>query len=103
MNKSYELSSPDTHDISFVSSGRPSIDQMFPSIYGYQEPALPSPRISTSSEFDYRNFAPSLSGKTSSAVDHMLSLQIDHSSRSLESQNSCSTQIKVRTVCPAEL
>ncbi|XP_040996225.1 U-box domain-containing protein 35-like [Juglans microcarpa x Juglans regia] len=91
-NKSYELSTTDTHDISFVSSGRPSIDQMFPSIYGYQEPELPTPRISTSSEFDYRNFGSSLSGNIS--IDHVLSSQFEHPN-SLESRNSsCSSQIK---------
>ncbi|XP_035546670.1 U-box domain-containing protein 35-like [Juglans regia] len=99
MNKSYELSTTDTHDISFVSSGRPSIDQMFPSIYGYQEPELPT-RISTSSEFDYRNFGSSLSGNIS--IDHELSSPFEHSS-SLESRNSsCSSQIKVRTICLGE-
>ncbi|KAJ4964120.1 hypothetical protein NE237_024059 [Protea cynaroides] len=53
--KSYgELSAPDT-DISFVSSGRPSIDRMFPSLYDHLESGRTS-RLSTSSDIDNRSF-----------------------------------------------
>ncbi|KAK2986984.1 LOW QUALITY PROTEIN: hypothetical protein RJ640_024882 [Escallonia rubra] len=49
--KSYrELSSLDT-DISFVSSGRPSIDRLFPS-YGYSFEMGATPRFSNFSDID---------------------------------------------------
>ncbi|XP_042492007.1 U-box domain-containing protein 35-like isoform X2 [Macadamia integrifolia] len=51
--KSYgDLPAPDT-DISFVSSGRPSIDRMFPSLYDHLESGR-TPRLSTSSDHDKR-------------------------------------------------
>ncbi|KAJ7958636.1 Protein kinase domain [Quillaja saponaria] len=46
-----EISTPDT-DISFVSSGRPSIDRLFPSLYDNQEMGLPNSRLSYGSDFD---------------------------------------------------
>ncbi|KAK9279235.1 hypothetical protein L1049_012913 [Liquidambar formosana] len=50
--KSYgELSGPDT-DISFVSSGRASIDRIFPSFYDNNELGR-TPRLSNSSDIDY--------------------------------------------------
>ncbi|XXG70959.1 hypothetical protein AAC387_Pa07g0318 [Persea americana] len=47
-----DLSFPDT-DISFVSSGRPSIDRMFPSLYDHMETA---PRLSSASTGFDRSF-----------------------------------------------
>ncbi|KAF8392767.1 hypothetical protein HHK36_021004 [Tetracentron sinense] len=53
--KSYgQLPSPDT-DISYVSSGRPSIDRMFPSLYDNLESSR-TPRLSNSSDLDNRSF-----------------------------------------------
>ncbi|XP_043712074.1 U-box domain-containing protein 35 isoform X2 [Telopea speciosissima] len=53
--KSYgDLPAPDT-DISFVSSGRPSIDRMFPSLYDHLESGR-TPRLSTSSDIEKRSF-----------------------------------------------
>ncbi|CAK7354368.1 unnamed protein product [Dovyalis caffra] len=50
--KSYgELSVPDT-DISFVSSGRPSIDRIFPSFYDNTETSRTPPRLSNISDID---------------------------------------------------
>ncbi|KAM7265387.1 hypothetical protein ACFE04_003070 [Oxalis oulophora] len=53
--KSYgEISMPDT-DISFVSSGRPSIDRIFPSMYENSDPGgggRTPPRLSNFSDFD---------------------------------------------------
>lgn len=98
MNKSYELS-PDT-DISFVSSGRPSIDRLFPSLHDSHEPGM-SPRFSASSDFDMlKNFASSLSGHKS--VD-MSSSQYDFSNHSNDSGVSSSSQTMVRTILPKNL
>ncbi|KAK9097594.1 hypothetical protein Sjap_023091 [Stephania japonica] len=47
-----ELTLPDT-DISFVSSGRPSVDRMFPSFYDTMDTTR-TPRLSTSSDADSR-------------------------------------------------
>ncbi|KAI4316194.1 hypothetical protein L6164_024197 [Bauhinia variegata] len=50
--KSYgELSLPDT-DISFVSSGRPSTDRLFPSLYDNSDSGFSNPRISYSADMD---------------------------------------------------
>ncbi|KAM2039395.1 hypothetical protein ACFX1T_012841 [Malus domestica] len=94
-NKSYELSS-DT-DISFVSSGRPSVDHMFPSFYDDLDSG---PRLSISPEIDSRSSTSSYSSgmnnrsSTSSYSGHkfidMSSSPYDFSSSSIESGNSCS-------------
>ncbi|OMO91083.1 hypothetical protein COLO4_18649 [Corchorus olitorius] len=50
--KSYpDLPMPDT-DISFVSSGRPSIDRIFPAFYDCQESSRTTPRLSNVSDVD---------------------------------------------------
>lgn len=50
--KSYgELCVPDT-DISFVSSGRPSVDRMFPAFYDVLEVGRPTNRLSNVSDMD---------------------------------------------------
>ena len=51
-DKSYgELHMPDS-DISFVSSGRPSTDRLFPSLYNSSESGYSNPRLSYSSDTD---------------------------------------------------
>ncbi|KAL5538649.1 hypothetical protein UlMin_043608 [Ulmus minor] len=83
MNRSYELS-PET-DISFVSSGRPSMDRMFPAFYDNMEAGM-SPRYSNESDFDFlRNVASNLPGNKS--VD-LTSSHYDFSSSSIESGKS---------------
>ncbi|CAB4268692.1 unnamed protein product [Prunus armeniaca] len=79
MNNSYDLS-PERTDISFVSSGRPSIDRMFPS--------LTTPRKSISPEFDNRSSASSYSRHQ--FIDMSSSPQ-DFSSSSMESGKSWSS------------
>ncbi|XP_004513116.1 U-box domain-containing protein 52-like isoform X2 [Cicer arietinum] len=65
-HKAYESSIPDS-DISFVSSGRPSIDRIFPSLYNVDDldnssSGIPS-RLSFGSDFDAKSsFASSFSG-----------------------------------------
>ncbi|KAJ4957677.1 hypothetical protein NE237_024788 [Protea cynaroides] len=62
--KSYgDLPPPET-DISFVSSGRPSIDRMFPSLYDHIESSR-TPRLSTNSDHDNRNIETFRSGNKS--------------------------------------
>ncbi|OIV93978.1 hypothetical protein TanjilG_05681 [Lupinus angustifolius] len=58
--KAYESSIPDS-DISFVSSGRPSIDRMFPSFYDEMD----SGRLSSGSDYDTRSYGSSFSGAKS--------------------------------------
>ncbi|PHT93394.1 hypothetical protein T459_01276 [Capsicum annuum] len=53
--KPYEISQPDT-DISFVSSGRPSIDSMFPSFADSYDSGATPPRLSAFSDFEGQNF-----------------------------------------------
>ena len=64
-------------DISFVSSGRPSIDRLFPSLYDDMDSGFTS-RFSSGSDFDIRSFSSSLSGAKS----------IDHGDYSFSSQDS---------------
>ncbi|KAI3892081.1 hypothetical protein MKW92_016863 [Papaver armeniacum] len=54
-----EYSNPDT-DISYVSSGRPSVDRMFPSLYDNFDPVRTPPRLSNSSDMDGRKSFESL-------------------------------------------
>lgn len=98
MNKSYELSVPDT-DISFVSNGRPSVDCMLPSLYDNHDSGM-TPRLSTSSEFDIRSFGTSLSGNKSI---HIVPPQFEyssgsHSSGSHESGAAWGSQNMVRAI-----
>ncbi|RDX63444.1 U-box domain-containing protein 35, partial [Mucuna pruriens] len=74
--RSYESSIPDS-DISFVSSGRPSVDRMFPSSYDDLDTGMNS-RLSIGSDFDTRSFGSSFSGARS----------IDHGDYSFSSQDS---------------
>ncbi|XVE71429.1 hypothetical protein DITRI_Ditri10aG0149300 [Diplodiscus trichospermus] len=51
--KSYpELAMPDTTDISFVSSGRPSVDRLFPAFHDNQEIIRTAPRLSSVSDVE---------------------------------------------------
>lgn len=61
--KSYESSIADS-DISFVSSARPSVDRVFPSLYDDLDSGIAS-RLSTGSDYDSRSFASSFSGPKS--------------------------------------
>ncbi|RHN43541.1 putative protein kinase RLK-Pelle-RLCK-IXb family [Medicago truncatula] len=75
---SYESSISDS-DISFVSSGRPSIDRMFHSLYEEMDSGNGiTPRISGSSDYDLRSFGSLYSGVKS----------IDHNDYSFTSQGS---------------
>lgn len=75
---SYESSISDS-DISFVSSGRPSIDRMFHSLYEEMDSGYGiTPRISGSSDYDLRSFGSLYSGVKS----------IDHNDYSFTSQDS---------------
>ncbi|XP_028759578.1 U-box domain-containing protein 35-like [Neltuma alba] len=71
--KPYESSIPDS-DISFVSSGRPSIDRMSNSTYDDFEPGM-APRLSNSSDFDGRSSESSFSGARHSEVNFSFSSQ----------------------------
>ena len=77
MTKAFELSIPDS-DISYVSTGRPSTDRMFP-LFDNIESGL-NPRLSTSSDFDDNNFGSLFAGNKS--ID-MTSSQVDFSSKNL--------------------
>ncbi|GKV37767.1 hypothetical protein SLEP1_g45757 [Rubroshorea leprosula] len=58
--KSYaELPTPDT-DISFVTSGRPSVDRIFPAFYDSESNNRTPPRLSNFSEFDNNSSVESL-------------------------------------------
>ncbi|CAM8975697.1 unnamed protein product [Rhodiola kirilowii] len=58
--KSYIDFGTSDSDISFVSSGRPSVDRLFPSLYESNEGGRsPAPRFSNSSEMELRGFEPS--------------------------------------------
>ncbi|XP_011019963.1 PREDICTED: U-box domain-containing protein 34-like [Populus euphratica] len=89
----YEPSIPDS-DISFVSSGRPSIDHTFPAIYDAFETGMTprlsnafetgmTPRLSNGSDYEYRSFGSLYSGNKS--ID--ASSQYNFSSTSQESGN----------------
>ncbi|VYS53359.1 unnamed protein product [Arabidopsis thaliana] len=47
-----DLTVPES-DISFISSGRPSIDRIFPSLYDNNDPSRTPPRLSNFSDMDY--------------------------------------------------
>ncbi|KAL2342628.1 hypothetical protein Fmac_003913 [Flemingia macrophylla] len=79
--RSYEPSVLDC-DISFVSSGRPSIDRMFPSLYDDLDSGM-NPRLSVGSDFDVRSFGSSISGaKSIDQGDYSFSSQDSGRSRS---------------------
>ncbi|OVA15765.1 Protein kinase domain [Macleaya cordata] len=71
-DRSYgETSVPDS-DISFVSSGRPSTEHMFPSLYDNYDPGRTPPRLSNSSDIDSRrSFESSRTGPKSMDLQYM--------------------------------
>ncbi|MCH98700.1 U-box domain-containing protein 35-like, partial [Trifolium medium] len=78
-HRSYESTIPES-DISFVSSGRPSVDRMFPSLYEEMDSGSGiTPRLSGGSDYDVRSFGSSFSGGAKS---------IDQSEYSFSSQDS---------------
>lgn len=94
IHRSYESSIPDS-DISFVSSGRPSVDRMFPSMYDDLDSGI-TPRLSSGSDFDVRSFGSSFSGAKSIDLasphgDYSFSSQDSGMSSSRLSQNMVST------------
>ncbi|XP_022731482.1 U-box domain-containing protein 35-like [Durio zibethinus] len=74
----YEPSIPES-DISYVSSGRPSTDRMFPSLYDNMD--FGTPRLSISSDYDDISFGSSYSGNRSMEFNS----QFECSSSSVES------------------
>ncbi|XP_073226115.1 U-box domain-containing protein 35 isoform X2 [Cicer arietinum] len=88
IHRSYESTIPDS-DISFVSSGRPSVDRMFPSLYEEMDSQTGmTPRLSIGSDFDLRSFGSSFSGAKS--ID-----QNDYSFSSQDSGMSMSSQPRI--------
>lgn len=88
-----ELSVPES-DISFVSSGRPSIDRIFPNLYDNNDPSRTPPRLSNFSDMDYGpSFESSNYGRRS--VD-IISSPTDLSSGSFESERFSSASAMVR-------
>ncbi|CAJ1951637.1 unnamed protein product [Sphenostylis stenocarpa] len=69
--KSYESSKLPDSDISFVSSGRPSIDRLFPTMYDDLDSAsgISPGRFSCGSDYDARSFASSLSSQGHNSID----------------------------------
>ncbi|KAK2398143.1 U-box domain-containing protein [Trifolium repens] len=94
-HKAYESSVPDS-DISFVSSGRPSIDRIFPSLYSIDDldttsfsSGNPTGRLSSGSDFDARNsFASSFSGGGGGGGQNSIDLSSPMDNYSFSSQGS---------------
>lgn len=79
-------------DISFVSSGRPSVDQMFPSLYDNVD----VPRLSVSSEYGQNRFSIATSYSSGKESIDLGSPYAGNSSSSLESgRQSFSLQCQV--------
>ncbi|XP_024014162.1 U-box domain-containing protein 52 isoform X2 [Eutrema salsugineum] len=77
-----DLSVPES-DISFVSSGRPSIDRIFPNIYDNNDPNRTPPRLSNFSDMDYSPSIDQSSNYGRRSVD--ISSPTDYSSGSFDS------------------
>jgi len=94
-HRSYESSISDS-DISFVSSGRPSIDRMFPSLYEEMDSGY-GPRLSGGSDYDIRSFGSSFSAAKS--IDHndysFTSQDSGHSGMSMSSQSRISNSVSL--------
>lgn len=95
--KSYgDLSVPES-DISFISSGRPSIDRIFPSLYDNNDPTRTPPRLSNFSDMDYSSNLDQSSNYGRRSVD--LNSPTDFSTGSLESERfSSASQSIVRPI-----
>ncbi|CAI8619652.1 unnamed protein product [Vicia faba] len=92
-HRSYESTVIDS-DISFVSSGRPSIDRMFPSMYEEMDSGSGmTPRLSGGSDYDIRSFGSSYSGAKS--IDHDYSFCSQDSGRSVSPQQMVSSSDEV--------
>ncbi|CAL9233790.1 unnamed protein product [Arabidopsis halleri] len=82
--KSYgDLSVPES-DISFISSGRPSIDRIFPSLYDNNDPNRTPSRLSNFSDMDYSSSLDQSSNYGRRSVD--MNSPTDFSTGSLESE-----------------
>ncbi|CAK7345791.1 unnamed protein product [Dovyalis caffra] len=92
----YEPSTPES-DISFVSSGRPSTDLMFPSYYDVSEPGM-APWLSNSSDYDYRSLGSSNSGNKSidASTQYNFSSASEESGTSWPSQNMDGVEAEMR-------
>lgn len=93
---SYVSSAPES-DISFVSSARPSVDRLFPSLYDDLDAGI-APRLSTGSDFGGRlSFASSFSSgpKSIDMGDYSFTSQV--SSRISVSENNVRTMSKIHT------
>ncbi|GAU30951.1 hypothetical protein TSUD_143990, partial [Trifolium subterraneum] len=94
-HKAYESSLHDS-DISFVSSGRPSIDRIFPSLYNIDDldttsisSGIPNIRLSGGSDFDaISSFASSSSGGGGGGGQNSIDLSSPMDNYSFGSQNS---------------
>ncbi|KAK2986972.1 hypothetical protein RJ640_024870 [Escallonia rubra] len=93
--KSYgELSSPDT-DISFVSSGRPSIDRLFPS-YGDSFEMGATPRFSNFSDVDRQSFESFRIGRKS--ADSTTPPELSYSSFESDMSSPSQATVNVRQI-----
>ncbi|KAG7567530.1 Protein kinase domain [Arabidopsis thaliana x Arabidopsis arenosa] len=82
--KSYgDLSVPES-DISFISSGRPSIDRIFPSLYDNNDPNRTPPRLSNFSDMDNSSILDQSSNYGRRSVD--MNSPTDYSTGSFESE-----------------
>ncbi|XP_010431592.1 PREDICTED: U-box domain-containing protein 52-like [Camelina sativa] len=91
-----ELSVPES-DISFVSSGRPSIDRIFPSLYDNNDPNRTPPRLSNFSDMDYGSNFDQSSNYGRRSMD--MNSPTDMSSGSFESERfSSASQTVVRPI-----
>lgn len=89
-----DLSVPES-DISFVSSGRPSIDRMFPNINDMNDPNRTPPRLSNLSDMDYGPNFESSSNYGRRSVD--VNSPTDLSSGSFENERFSSASAMVRS------
>ncbi|KAF8389484.1 hypothetical protein HHK36_026179 [Tetracentron sinense] len=93
--KSYgEISVPDT-DISFVSSGRPSIDHIFPSFYDNQESGR-TPRLSNSSDRSFESIRSGPKSVDLSSIHEFSSISQDSGRMSWSSQNMDDVEAEMR-------
>ncbi|KAK7358469.1 hypothetical protein VNO77_00397 [Canavalia gladiata] len=92
-HRAYESSIPES-DISFVSSGRPSLDRLFPSLYDDPDSGM-NARLSSGSDFDVRSFGSSFSGaKSIDQCDYSFSSQDSGTSISSSSRLSVSDEME---------
>ncbi|XP_022131589.1 U-box domain-containing protein 35-like isoform X2 [Momordica charantia] len=94
-----EMSLPDT-DISFVSSGRPSVDRLFPSYFDTPDSGRVTPRLSSGTEADmYNSFESQPFGRRSVDVNYppeFLSVFPDGDRLSTSSQNMEDVEAEMR-------